>query len=182
MNLLFRKIIESDLQMIMEWRTLPEVTSYMYTDFKPDIKKQREWFEKISNDSTVKYWIVNVDGEDVGVVNLFDIDTHHSRCNWGFYLASANFRGKGIGKSVELSILNYVFEQLKLNKFCCEVFTSNPNVIKMHEKNGSIVEGTLKQHMFKNGQFHDIVSMGITREDWELNVKGKLDYTEAVFE
>jgi len=181
MELIFRKIEENDLELILKWRTMPEVSQYMYSDFKPDMQKQKEWYRKISNDLTTKYWIITVDGEDVGVVNLVDIDLHNSRCNWGFYLGSLNVRGKGVGKSVELNILDYVFTTLKLNKLCGEVFVSNTNVIRMHEKNGSIVEGTRRQHIFKNGEFLDIVEMGITREDWENNIKDKLEYTKGDF-
>jgi len=181
MELIFRKIEEEDLEMVLKWRTMPEVSSYMYSDFEPDMQKHKEWYKMMSDDATMKYWIVRADGEDIGVVNLFEIDLHNSRCNWGFYIGSTNVRGKGIGKSVELNILDYVFTKLKLNKFCCEVFVSNPHVIKMHEKNGSIVEGTRRQHMFKNGEFHDIVEMGITKDDWEKNIKDKVEYTKGVF-
>ncbi len=38
MEMLFRKIKQdADLEMILNWRTLPEVTAYMYTDFKPSM-------------------------------------------------------------------------------------------------------------------------------------------------
>jgi len=182
MELVFRKIVEEDLEMILKWRTMPEVSKYMYSDFRPDMIKHKEWFKMMSNDSTIKYWIVTADGEDVGVVNLIEIDLHNSRCSWGFYLGSLNVRGKGVGKSVELNILDYVFTKLKLNKLCGEVFASNTNVIRMHEKNGSIVEGTRRQHMFKNDEFHDIVEMGITKEDWENNIKDKVEYTKGYFQ
>ncbi|MCP4703795.1 MAG: UDP-4-amino-4,6-dideoxy-N-acetyl-beta-L-altrosamine N-acetyltransferase [candidate division Zixibacteria bacterium] len=181
MELVFRKIEEEDLEMILQWRTMPEVSSYMYTDFVPSMDDQKKWYKRISDDPTMKYWIVTVDGEDIGVVNLIEIDKHNSRCSWGFYLGSVNVRGKGIGKSVELNILDYIFSKLKLNKVCGEVFATNEKVIKMHEKNGSIVEGTRRQHIFKNGEFHDIVEMGITKKDWENNIKGKVEYTKGDF-
>jgi RimJ/RimL family protein N-acetyltransferase len=70
---------------------------------------------------------------------------------------------------VELNVYTYVFDVLKLNKLCCEVFCSNDLVIKIHEKYGSKIEGTLKQHILKNGQFHDIVTMGILKSEWEAS-------------
>jgi len=179
MELHFRKITEDDLEMIMTWRTLPEVTVYMYTDFEPDIDKQRAWFRKISVDPARIDWIINVDGEDVGLVSIMEINSVHRRCVWGYYLASPSVRGKGIARSVELNILTYVFETLNLHKFCCEVFVSNEMVIMIHQKYGSKVEGTRPEHIYKNGQFHDIVEMGLLRSDWEKNVKGKIDYVVA---
>lgn len=182
MKLLIRRISEADLPLIMEWRTSPNVSKYMYTDFSPDIEKQRRWFETISTDSTQKYWIINVDNEDVGLVYITSIDLINKRCVWAYYLGSPSVRGKGIGKNIELNILDYVFDTLKLNKLCCEVYVANEIVIKIHEKYGSLVEGTRRQHVFKNDQFHDIVEMAILREDWDKNIRDKFEYSVAVFE
>lgn len=182
MKLLIRRINEADLLMIMEWRTNPEVSKYMYTDFVPDMEKQRQWFDTINSDPTQKCWIINLDSEDVGLVSITKIDLTNKRCVWAYYLGSPSVRGKGIGKNIELNILDYVFNTLKLNKLCCEVYVANDIVIKIHEKYGSIVEGTRRQQVFKNDQFHDIVEMGILREDWVNNIRGEFEYTVAVFE
>ena len=139
MDLIFRNIEEEDLEMIMNWRTNSAVSDYMYTDFEPDLQKQMEWYKKISNDQSQKYWIINADNEDEGVVWLFNIDQTNKRSDWAYYLGSPNVRGKGIGKNVELNMLEYVFNEINLNKLCCEVFVSNKIVIKIHEKYGSII-------------------------------------------
>jgi len=182
MKLLFRKIKENDLEMILNWRTMPEVSAYMYTDFEPDMERQREWFKQINNDPTRMDWIITVDDEDVGLASLVRIDRVNKRCEWAYYLGSPNVRGKGVGKNVELNILEYVFETLGLNKLCCEVFVSNDKVIRIHEKYGSVVEGTRREQVYKNGAFHDIVEMGILRENWGNNIKGQIEHFQARFE
>jgi len=182
MKLVFRKIKDEDLEMILNWRTMPEVSSYMYTDFEPSMERQRKWFKRINVDSTRLDWIINADGEDVGLVSLTNIDSINRRCDWGCYLGSPNVRGKGIGKSVELSLHAFVFETLGLNKFCCEVFVSNQKVISFHEKLGSVVEGTRREQIHKNGEFYDIVEMGLLRNDWERNLKGTFEYTAVRIE
>jgi len=68
-----------------------------------------------------------------------------------------------------------------LNKLCCEVFTFNEKVISIHEKFGSEIEGTLKQHILKNGQFYDIVSMAITKNKW-INIKSDYEYEKILIE
>lgn len=182
MRLLFRNIIEADLQMIMEWRTNPDVSKYMFTDFKPDIEQQRAWFERIRGDDTQKQWVINCDNVDVGLASISNINPTHRRCDWAYYLGSASVRGKGIGKNIELNVLDYVFGSLKLNKLCGEIYLANEMVIGIHKKYGSRIEGTRRQHIFKDGRFHDVVEMGILREDWERNVKGRIEYTRAVIE
>ena len=182
MKLKFRKINDADLEKIMHWRMLSEVTKYMYTDPKLTIADQQQWLESISNDPSKKYWIINVDEKDVGLINLYRIDRVNQRCEWAYYLASPSVRGKGIGKSVELNIQKYVFHDLALNKLCCEVFSWNEIVIKIHQKYGSKIEGIRKAHIFKNGEYHDIVEMAILSEDWRDNIKGQFDFYNAEIE
>lgn len=182
MNLRFRQIKDSDLDMLLKWRTMPEVSAYMYTDIEPDMAKQKQWYERIRSDKTRRDWIIVVDGEDVGLVSVVRIDQTNKRCEWAYYLASPSVRGKGIGRSVEMNILDYVFNKLKLHKLCCEVFVANDIVIKIHEKYGSRVEGTRREHIHKNSEYHDIVEMGILKEEYENNIKGKFEYVEAEFE
>ena len=52
MKLHFRNIKEDDLEMILAWRTNPEVTRYMFTDPDLSLEKQRRWFERIAADTT----------------------------------------------------------------------------------------------------------------------------------
>jgi UDP-4-amino-4,6-dideoxy-N-acetyl-beta-L-altrosamine N-acetyltransferase len=178
----FRNILEQDLAMILAWRILPEVTMYMYTDVEPDMEKHRRWYRNIGTDPYRADWIINVDGEDVGVVSIVKIDPVHRRCEWGYYLAAPGVRGKGVGKSVELNILTYLFEKLGLNKLCCEVFAFNEMVVTIHQKYGSKVEGMRRAQIFKNGKFHDIVEMGILKSDWRDNIKNKIEYTVGEFD
>ena len=118
MKLVFRRIKDGDLEMILNWRTMPEVSAYMYTDFEPSMPEQKKWYDQINSDSTRMDWIINADDEDVGLVSLTSINRTNRRCDWAYYLGSPNVRGKGIGKSVELNVLAFVFETLALNKLC----------------------------------------------------------------
>ena len=178
----FRKITRDDLEMIRQWRMLPEVTKYMYTDPMLTLDDQTKWFEKIKGDQSRRDWIIQYDGEDVGLANITNIDNFNKNCDWAYYLASVNIRGKGIGKAVELNMHHYVFEELGLHKLCCTVFSWNELVINIHKKYGSRIEGIRKEHIFKNGKFHDIVEMAILKSDWGQEVKGKYEYQIGTFE
>jgi len=181
MQLKFIKLKEEHLEQVRLWRMKPEVSEYMYTS--PDIsaEQQKKWYSNIKNDQTKKHWIIEADGERVGLVNLYNIDLTNKKAYWAYYLGETSVQGKGIGTQVELNILQYVFDVMKLNKLCCEVFTSNEKVIKLHEKFGSKVEGTLKEHIYKNGRFYDVVTMGALKSYWE-KIKGQFRIEKAIIE
>lgn len=162
-----RDLRPDDEAMLLRWRNLPEVASYMYTDHEITPEEHAAWFARIGNDTSRRYWIIACDGEDVGLVNLYEIDHANSRCFWAFYLASASVRGKGVGSFVEYTVLRHVFDELRLNKLCCEVLGFNEPVIKMHARFGFQQEGLFRQHVFKGGERMDVVRLALLREEWD---------------
>lgn len=159
-----RDVLPADSDCMHAWRNLPEVRKYMYSDHEISAEEHGNWFAGMMQDPSRKYWIVVSDGVDVGVTNLIQIDKRNSRCCWGFYLA--NTRGAGVGPAVQFLVIDYVFDELKLNKLCGEVFSWNERGLKLHEGFGFVREGLLRQHIWKDDQFQDIVAFGLLREEW----------------
>jgi UDP-4-amino-4,6-dideoxy-N-acetyl-beta-L-altrosamine N-acetyltransferase len=166
MELRLRKIQENDLIQIMNMRMLPEVTRYMYTDPKLNIESQKKWFKNIEESNEDLYWIIEFENVDIGVLSINNIDNINKRCSWAYYIGDSSFRGRGIATNLECNIYDYVFEILKLNKLCCEVFEFNKKVIDIHKKFGSEIEGVLKEHILKENKFYNVVIMGITKNMW----------------
>jgi len=175
MTLKLKTINKEDLSQIMEWRMMPEVTKYMYTDPKLTIDSQLKWHEDISNSNEVKYWIIEFENKKIGVINLYRIDNWNKRCFWAYYIGDTSFRGKGIGRKLECNIYDYVFYNLNLNKLCCEVLEENDNVIKIHQKFGSKIEGNFRKHIFKNNRFFNVIRMAILKEEWD-RIKSNYEY------
>lgn len=181
MSLKLTKLTIEDLELIMNWRMKPEVTKYMYTDPILTLDSQKRWFNSIRNDNSTKYWIIQFDGVKIGLINLCDIDYRNKRCSWAYYIGDTSFRGKGIATMLEFNMYDYVFDILGFNKLCCEVFLFNDKVISIHEKFGSTIEGVFKEHIYKNEEFLDIVSMAITKTKWK-EIKENYDYAKIFIE
>jgi UDP-4-amino-4,6-dideoxy-N-acetyl-beta-L-altrosamine N-acetyltransferase len=170
----FRDLRPDDKEMIRAWRNMPEVGKYMYSDHVITPEEHDRWFQRIESDPSCRYWIIVCDSEDVGLVNLYAIDQRNRRCYWAFYIISPNVRGKGVGSLAEYFIFNYVFEELKLNKLCCEVLAFNQPVVDMHKSFGFVQEGLFRKHVFKQEQPHDVVCLGLLREEWDAS-KARLE-------
>ena len=162
-----RDVVPSDSEMLLAWRNLPEVSKYMYTDHEITRAEHDEWFARVLNDLTKRFWILMVDGADVGLVNVTDIDLHNSRCTWAFYIAETAQRGRGVGAFAEFEVLRYVFEELRLNRLWCEVLDFNTSAQKMHRRFGFVHEGTRRQHIMKDGEYHDVEVFSILKEEWD---------------
>jgi len=161
-----RDVRETDRTMLREWRNLPEVAAYMYSDHQITAEEHNAWFDRAMADPARRYWIIVCDGEDVGLANLIDIDHKNARCSWAFYISSPSVRGKGVGSVVEYLILRYVFDDLKLNKLCCEVLAFNEAVVGLHQRFGFKQEGLFREHIIKSDGKHDVVCLGMLRDEW----------------
>jgi len=161
-----REIKTKDKDKLREWRNMPEISKYMYSDNHITAEEHEKWFNRIISDKTTKYWIIVCDNEDVGLVNLYDIDNRNSRCYWAFYISSPNVRGKGVGSFVEYSVLHHVFDELGLNKLCCEVLGFNEPVVRMHKKFGFKEEGLFREHIIKNDKHYRVYCLAILQSEW----------------
>jgi UDP-4-amino-4,6-dideoxy-N-acetyl-beta-L-altrosamine N-acetyltransferase len=161
-----RELQLADATRILEWRNLPEVATYMYTDHWISEAEHARWFAGAMTDDTKQYWIIELDRTPVGLANLYDISTLHKRCYWAFYLADDRVRGKGVGSFTERFVMRHVFETMRLEKLCCEVLATNEAVVKMHQRYGFAIDGVLRQHVIKAGKRIDVVTMSLLRETW----------------
>lgn len=164
---LLRPLDSEYLELVRTWRNSPEVAQYMYTADTISTEQQQDWYARITQDSTVKYWLIYHQERPVGVANLYAISQRNRSCYWAFYLGEPALHGSGIGAKVELAVLEYVFEELKLNKLSCEVFISNEKVITMHEKFGFRREAYFRQHIYKDKTFIDVVGLAMLRREWQ---------------
>ncbi|MGN0694840.1 MAG: UDP-4-amino-4,6-dideoxy-N-acetyl-beta-L-altrosamine N-acetyltransferase [Lentihominibacter sp.] len=182
MNIKLRKINENDLEKVMEWRMKPSVTKYMNTDPKLTLEDQKKWFAKISHDETCKYWIIDVDGVGIGVLGIIDIDYANKRVSWVWYIGEEEYRGKGIAKRIQLNLYDYVFETMGMHRLYSHILTFNTHEINnVHLACGYEIEGVMKDHVLKNGQFIDVTVMGITADRW-ATIKKNYNYEEVSFE
>jgi UDP-4-amino-4,6-dideoxy-N-acetyl-beta-L-altrosamine N-acetyltransferase len=162
------ELTEDKLDIVRNWRNSKDVAQYMYTEDYISEEQQLNWFKRIVNDPSQKYWIINYNGKDLGLASLYSLKPQFKTCYWAFYLGDTSVRGAGIGAKVEYSVLQYVFETLRLNKLLCEVFVTNDAVIKMHEKFGFRREGYFRQHIYKNNEFLDVVSLAMLKAEWDV--------------
>lgn len=168
-RLRFRAIEKADLSLMVKWRNEYEVNRYFYEHEPLSLVMQEKWFERYLNSiSNEKVWIVDeIDTSNpIGSVSIYHIDWRSRRCEWGRLYLVGDFRGKGYGKEIEKMIYTYVFEHLNMNKLECEVYSDNVNVIELHKKMGSRVEGELVNHVYREGRYKNVTRMAILYDEY----------------
>lgn len=156
----------SDGPQVLGWRNLPDIARWMYTDHEITVPEHARWLAGAINQSDRRYWIIELDGRPVGLTNLYDIRLDHLRAYWAIYLADPSVRGRGVGSSAQRLVMRYAFEELGLERLCCEALAANEDAIRMYERHGFRVEGTLRQHIRKGSERVDVVTLGLLLDEW----------------
>lgn len=176
-----RKVKEADLEQIMIWRMMPEITKYMNTDPKLTLEGQRKWFEKISSKDDEFYWIIEVEEEPVGLLSFVDWDKHNSIIHTGVYIAVKEKRSIVLTVNLQLSMYEFAFEKLGVNKVSMEILSNNRNIINLNERLGATREGILRQAIKKDETYYDLYLLSVLKEEWP-HVKNKTKYNSIEFE
>jgi len=77
------------------------------------------------------------------------------------YWIGEEYWGNGYGTEAAKAVIDFVFQEKNYHRVYARHFKSNPASGKIMKKCGMKYEGTLKDHVCKNGAFEDIVYYGI---------------------
>ena len=175
-----REIEDGDLQEIMEWRTDPEITKYMFTDPKLDIESQRKWLSRISSDPSVKYRLIEIDGKSAGVISLNGLENPDGVVMWSYYIGNKKLRSIDVALSLEMSLYDYALISLGKNSVVADVLSLNKGVIKLHELCGCVLKEEKKRYIEKNGIWYDVSFQEMTVERWK-NLRKYRNYQRIDF-
>lgn len=100
----------------------------------------------------------------VGSVYIRDIDKTHNKGEYGIFIGEEGARGKGYGTAAAKLMIGYCFEELGLHRLFLRVYADNIQAIRSYEKGGFKKEAYLRDDVFVDGRYRDIVLMGIINE------------------
>jgi len=110
MKVLLREATESDLELIMAWRSNPVIYEGFYSQIKSlTWEEHLNWWETQNKDA--KVFIVIFEGRKVGVVRVNCLS--HWAPEIGWYIGEVSLWGKGIGKEAVRLGLDYIKSQGK---------------------------------------------------------------------
>lgn len=116
----------------------------------------------------IEFALENDEGVLVGGCTIKEIDYKNSHASLGIYLGHEH-QGKGYGQKALIEICKYIFEEMNLNKVKLRVFEFNAQGINCYKKVGFIQEGVARKEVFRRGEYHDSIIMGLLRDEFQKN-------------
>lgn len=164
-NLLLRKFTIEDASDVLEYGSDADTLKYLVwagistiDDAKAAIMEyywSRSGFFAIEQKKSKKC---------IGCIDL-RLEPEHEKASFG-YVLNRQYWGKGYMTEALLTLLEFCFEKLGLNRVESTHFAGNEGSGKVMQKCGMECEGLARQEVKVKGVFHDVAHYGITRERW----------------
>lgn len=119
-----------------------------------------------NRDERIMFSIETLDSELIGGINIHSMDRKNGTFETGSRIYRA-YRGKGYGFEAKLLILRYGFHEMRFQKYNIRCVDSNEPMIHHAKRLGCQQEGRIRRHIYMNGQYHDELIFGLTREEFD---------------
>ena len=126
----------------------------------PQQMKHIEWviFRKTNNEK-----------QPIGLASLADYKRKYQRAEFLMGISSPEYRGSRISLEASLLIMDFGFNQVKLNKIIAYTYEYNKYAQRNLLSFGFMQEGILRQHIYSKKSFIDLYINGLLVNDFRKN-------------
>jgi len=129
---------------------------------------EKKWIEDAIFDSNNIRLAIYLKEDDryIGNVSITNVNKACRSGESNIFIGDHTCWGKGIGAEAYKLLLDYAFNERGFHRIEARVLESNTASLKMHEKCGFKVDGTLRKAVFKNGRWQNQVILSILENEF----------------
>lgn len=129
------------------------------------LEETKSFFAELATKDDLMRFAVEAESVIVGDCSLHDVDRHNRTCDVGIALGKP-FWSKGYGREALRLLVDYAFKHHNLHRVGLEVLADDDRAVNCYRNVGFVEEGRLRQRDWANGEYHDVLVMGILAEEW----------------
>lgn len=134
------------------------------------LEDEQAWYERVSKKQErdrVCTIVLKGTQEPIGVIGLHNINWVDRTASTGAFIGREDLLGKGLGTEAKMLMLKYAFLERNLRMIISRVYAFNGRSIRYSEKCGYKQIAVYPDFVFREGKYHDLVHLMVTREMWE---------------
>lgn len=152
---------ETDKTLLKKWVADPFGRYFLLSRTTEKTVSAEEMFE---TERTIIGIITLHDDSPIGAVAYINYDPNHPKAELRKIIGQPDMRGKGYGREATKLWIQYGLSCLGLKKIYLHTLNTNIRNIKINEGMGFRVEGILRNEALIDGDYHDVLRMGLWRE------------------
>jgi RimJ/RimL family protein N-acetyltransferase len=160
----------TDLERNHRWVNDREVTRFLVLRYPMSLAAEEGWMRertsKVMTFDAPFFAIETKDGRHIGNTNLFDVQPENSCADLGIMIGEKDCWSQGFGSDALRTLLRFGFEEMNLHRIALNVYAFNERGIACYRKVGFVEEGRMRERIFTEGGYHDLIWMSVLRGDW----------------
>ncbi len=156
-----------------KWSNDPNVRRYSRNMIPWNLEEVKKWLEQqregVKTDAMFEIWHKE-DKKPIGTAGLGEINWANRNANLYVVIGEPEYWGLGIAPEISKMLIEYGFEELNFHKIYAGIYSPNKRSLRTAEKIGFKYEATLREQIFVNGEYVDVIKFAIFKEEW-LNSK-----------
>lgn len=176
-----RKPEISDLQTLSGWIALPDFINQVggaELDGPTAYRTRAEqMLQQNADEQCTNKYLLAIDkahGTPIGLVMLCKIDWKNRHAEYAYIIGNMRYRGSLATGDMNVTVYNYLFRELNLNKVYGFVFDANLASMRLNHFGGQL-EGTLRRHRRHGQVIRDVHVFSITRDEFAGFIKRHAD-------
>jgi UDP-4-amino-4,6-dideoxy-N-acetyl-beta-L-altrosamine N-acetyltransferase len=157
----FIHLTQKEKETVRRWRNCRYVRDWMHAEHIISETEHLKFIENLKKDGKNFYWLVkHKTGRYLGVIYLQRVDFQYGNAYLGIYKNPFS-KQFGIGTLLMDCLMKIAFNRLKLHTLKLEVIKDNRKAIHLYRKIGFKNEGRLKEMIFRDNKWLDVLIMGL---------------------
>jgi len=166
-RVVLRALEQTDLELLHRWINDEEVIYALAMGFPKSLLDEQRWLEREQDPKKdLVLGIETTEGQLIGSCGLHRIDPINHNAALGIMIGEKGCWNQGYGTDALMTLCRFGFSEMNLHRICLHVYDFNPRAVACYEKVGFVPEGRFRQAAFKHGAYHDILAMGLLREEF----------------
>ncbi|MGM7634510.1 spermidine N1-acetyltransferase [Bacillus sp. Hm123] len=160
-----RPLEREDLKFVHKLNNNAKIMSYWFEEPYESFVELQDLYDKHIHVQSERRFIVEREGEMLGLVELVEIDYIHRRAEFQIIIHPQH-QGRGYSVKATKLAMHYAFAVLNMHKLYLIVDKVNEKAIHVYEKVGFQVEGELRDEFFVAGSYHDAIRMCMFQDEY----------------
>lgn len=163
-NVSIRKFLKKDVKNKVKWINDNDNNTFLHYDLPLDFDKTLDWYQKNKKNKNRYDMVIEYNNIPVGVIGIINIDK--KKGEYYITLGEKEYKRKGISFIASKLLLDYAFNDLKLEKIWLCVDEKNIAARKLYEKIGFRLEGLLIKDIYFKNEMINRCMYGLCRNEW----------------
>ena len=146
----------------VNWFSNNEVTRFSDNQYREfSFHGQCSYVEACLNDEKLDLYGIFDENFHIGNILISGLASAHRRLELNYVIGETEYWGKGVASFAIAQMIEIGKNKYGPHKFCAGVASGNIGSLKVLEKNGFVLEGIRKEHLFYSGKFFDQLDYGL---------------------